>query len=255
MHIARRFTTAGRDPYETVPFRTASSEIRNPDGSVVFAGRGNRGAGRVEPGRLRHPRAEILPQGRCAGASGAGRGAGRSGLAVAAHRRRRRRSQRWPRAPATAAKPAPSRSSTGWPAPGPIGAGRAAISTREEDASRLLRRDPADAGAPDGRAELAAMVQHRAPLGLRHRRPGAGPLLRRPQDRQGARLRQRLRAPAAARLLHPVGRRRPRQRGRHHGSLGARGAALQIRLRLRLQFLEDCAATASGCRAAGARRG
>ena len=36
MHIARHFTTAGRDPYETVPFRTATSEIRNPDGSVVF---------------------------------------------------------------------------------------------------------------------------------------------------------------------------------------------------------------------------
>src|SRR5260370_10448989 len=37
MHIARRFTTAGRDPYETVAFRSTSSEIRNPDGSVVFA--------------------------------------------------------------------------------------------------------------------------------------------------------------------------------------------------------------------------
>src|SRR5437870_4765003 len=40
MHIARRFTTAGEDPYEAVPFRTATSEIRNPDGSVVFAGEG-----------------------------------------------------------------------------------------------------------------------------------------------------------------------------------------------------------------------
>ncbi len=40
MHIARHFTTAGRDPYETVPFRTASSEIRNPDGSVVFEAEG-----------------------------------------------------------------------------------------------------------------------------------------------------------------------------------------------------------------------
>ena len=40
MHIARRFTTAGRDPYETVLFRSASSEIRNPDGSVVFAAEG-----------------------------------------------------------------------------------------------------------------------------------------------------------------------------------------------------------------------
>ena len=36
MHIKRQFTTEGRDPYATVPFRTATSEIRNPDGSVVF---------------------------------------------------------------------------------------------------------------------------------------------------------------------------------------------------------------------------
>src|SRR5262249_61271059 len=40
MHIARRFTTAERDPYETVAFRSATSEIRNPDGSVVFAAEG-----------------------------------------------------------------------------------------------------------------------------------------------------------------------------------------------------------------------
>ena len=40
MHIARRFTTAGRDPYAGIAFRTATSEIRNPDGSVVFAAEG-----------------------------------------------------------------------------------------------------------------------------------------------------------------------------------------------------------------------
>src|SRR6267143_7105666 len=40
MHITRRFTTAGPDPYATVPFRTATSEIRNPDGSLVFAAEG-----------------------------------------------------------------------------------------------------------------------------------------------------------------------------------------------------------------------
>src|SRR5437899_11283794 len=40
MHIARRLTTAGRDPYESVAFRSATSEIRNPDGSVVFAAEG-----------------------------------------------------------------------------------------------------------------------------------------------------------------------------------------------------------------------
>ncbi|MAK76470.1 MAG: ribonucleoside-diphosphate reductase, adenosylcobalamin-dependent [Nisaea sp.] len=36
MKITRRFTTAGRDPYAGIAFTTASSEIRNPDGSVVF---------------------------------------------------------------------------------------------------------------------------------------------------------------------------------------------------------------------------
>jgi ribonucleoside-diphosphate reductase alpha chain len=40
MHITRRFTTAGQDPYTTVSFRTATSEIRNPDGSVVFQAEG-----------------------------------------------------------------------------------------------------------------------------------------------------------------------------------------------------------------------
>jgi len=40
MHITRRFTTDGQDPYATVPFRTATSEIRNPDGSVVFQAEG-----------------------------------------------------------------------------------------------------------------------------------------------------------------------------------------------------------------------
>ena len=82
------------------------------------------------------------------------------------------------------------------------------------------------------------MVQHRAPLGLRHRRPGAGPSLRRSPDRRAARLRERLRAPAAACLLYPTGRRRSRQRGRDHGFVGARGADLQIRLRLGIEFLK-----------------
>jgi ribonucleoside-diphosphate reductase alpha chain len=36
MKIARRFTQAGRSPYETIKFRRATSEIKNPDGSVVF---------------------------------------------------------------------------------------------------------------------------------------------------------------------------------------------------------------------------
>ena len=36
MRVERRFTKTGQSPYADIPFREASSEIRNPDGSVVF---------------------------------------------------------------------------------------------------------------------------------------------------------------------------------------------------------------------------
>ena len=36
MRIKRRFTTAGQSPYDIISFRSATSEIKNPDGSVVF---------------------------------------------------------------------------------------------------------------------------------------------------------------------------------------------------------------------------
>ena len=36
MRIERRFTTANQDRYGSIEFRSATSEIRNPDGSVVF---------------------------------------------------------------------------------------------------------------------------------------------------------------------------------------------------------------------------
>ena len=37
MKFERRFTTAGQETYDQIPFRSASSEIRNPDGTVVFS--------------------------------------------------------------------------------------------------------------------------------------------------------------------------------------------------------------------------
>ncbi|MEK9673126.1 MAG: vitamin B12-dependent ribonucleotide reductase [Rhodospirillaceae bacterium] len=37
MQIKRQFTKANKSPYADIEFRTASSEIRNPDGSVVFS--------------------------------------------------------------------------------------------------------------------------------------------------------------------------------------------------------------------------
>ena len=36
MRFERRYTTEGRSPYAAIPFRRTLSEIRNPDGSVVF---------------------------------------------------------------------------------------------------------------------------------------------------------------------------------------------------------------------------
>src|SRR5215207_3828797 len=36
MRIERRHTTAGQSPYRPIAFRLATSEIRNPDGSIVF---------------------------------------------------------------------------------------------------------------------------------------------------------------------------------------------------------------------------
>jgi ribonucleoside-diphosphate reductase alpha chain len=37
MKIERRYTTAGETPYANIEFRKAKSEIRNPDGSIVFS--------------------------------------------------------------------------------------------------------------------------------------------------------------------------------------------------------------------------
>ena len=36
MRIDRQFTTEGQSAYASIPFRKATSEIRNPDGSIVF---------------------------------------------------------------------------------------------------------------------------------------------------------------------------------------------------------------------------
>jgi hypothetical protein len=36
MRIERRYTVASQDPYKNIDWRTATSEIKNPDGTVVF---------------------------------------------------------------------------------------------------------------------------------------------------------------------------------------------------------------------------
>ena len=63
-----------------------------------------------------------------AGGAAPGEGEGGAGVPVALGGGRGASSRACPRASATAARPARGRCSTGWPAPGPTGAGRAAIS-------------------------------------------------------------------------------------------------------------------------------
>ena len=36
MHLERRFTKDGQEAYANIEFRRATSEIRNPDGTIVF---------------------------------------------------------------------------------------------------------------------------------------------------------------------------------------------------------------------------
>ena len=253
MHIERRYTEANQGAYAGIEFRSATSEIRNPDGSVVF---------KLEnmdvPSSWSQVAADILAQKyfRKAGVAKKlkqRRRERRAVLAVALRPRRegperppRKRTLRQrDRLPPGLRPPRRHLDLLGLE-------GR--LFRHRGGRPRLLRRARLHARDPEGRAELAAMVQHRPPLGLWHRRPRPGPFLRRPLHQEARAVEVVLRAPAAACLLHPVRQRRPRQRGRHHGSVGPRGAAVQVRLGHRLQLLARCAAKASACRAAASRR-
>ena len=218
------------------PFKTTSSEIRNPDGTLVFQNE------RVEVPEAwsqvasGHPGPEVLPQARRAAPAEAGRGGRRAGLPLALGAGRGGAGR-------AARVGALRRRGLGQAGLQPAGRhldllgleGR--LLRHRGGRPRLLRRALRHAGAADVRAQLAAVVQHRPALGLRHRRPQPGPLLRRLPQRRTDQGDRRLRAPAAARLLHPVGRGRPGERRRHHGSLDPRGAAVQVRLWHRLQLL------------------
>jgi ribonucleoside-diphosphate reductase alpha chain len=54
----------GQSAYAEIEFRKAVSEIKNPDGSIVFRLEDIDVPEAVEPGRGRHSRPEVLPQGR-----------------------------------------------------------------------------------------------------------------------------------------------------------------------------------------------
>ena len=202
MRIERRYTKEGQSPYADIVFRLTTSEIRNPDGSVVFhaenvevpeqwsqvasdvlAQKYFRKAG--VPSRLKKVEEETVPSWLWRSVAdetalkelARGRTLYRRSLLQAGVRPARRHLDL-------------------------LGLEGRLFHHRGRRAG-VLRRAPLHAGDADGGAELAAMVQHRPALGLRHRRPEPGPFLRRPQDRQARAVGHRLRASAAACLLHP----------------------------------------------------
>jgi len=159
MRIERRYTTDGQSPYADIAFRVTTSEIRNPDGSVVFR------ADDVEvPAAWSQVAsdvlcAEIFPQGRRAGAPQEGRGDDGSAVAVALGGRRGR-------AEGTARKGALRRRAFGQAGVRPacrhldlLGLERGGYFDSEADARAFFRRAPLHAGDADGGTELAAVVQ------------------------------------------------------------------------------------------------
>jgi ribonucleoside-diphosphate reductase alpha chain len=171
MRIERRFTKQGQSAYAEIEFRKATSEIKNPDGSIVFrladidvpaqfsqvatdvlAQKYFRKAG--VPARLKKVEETSVPS--WLWRSVPDEADSRSCRKISAHRRADAR-----------------RSSTASPAAGPTGAGRAATSRRKKMPAPSTT-SCASCWPSRCRAELAAVVQHRPALGLWHRRPGQG---------------------------------------------------------------------------------
>ena len=236
MRIERRYTKDGQSAYADIEFRLTTSEIRNPDGSVVFkldnvevpefwsqvasdvlAQKYFRKAG--VPARLKKVEENSVPSFLWRSV------ADEEALAALPEKERYIGEQ--------SSKQVFDRLAGTWTYWGWKGG----YFDCEADAHAFFDELRYMLAAQIVRAELAAMVQHRPALGLWHRRAEPGPLLRRLPDRQADALEDLLRASAAARLLHPGHHRRPGQRRRHHGPVGARGAPVQIRLRHRLQLL------------------
>ena len=177
MKFHRTYSTPD-DPYAGIDVRAAHLADRQPRRVGDLRSQGRHGADRLEPGRGRRARPEVLPQGRRAqGAPPRARGR-RARVAVALGRRpgRARRDIARRSVRTRARRPSGLR-----PAGGlldVLGLEARLLRLRRRR-PRLPRRDVRDARAPNRRAELAAMVQHRAALGVRHFRPGARALVRR----------------------------------------------------------------------------
>ena len=181
MHIERRYTKASQSPYAVIAFETTKSEIRNPDGSVVFSLDG------IEvPAGWSQVAADVLAQKyfRKAGVPARLKRVEENGVpsflwrSVADEEALEALPKAERYGSETSAKQVFDRLAGAWTYWGWKGGYFDARGGRQ----RLFRRDALHAGAPDGRAQFAAMVQHRPALGLWRRWAGAGPLLRRLRD-------------------------------------------------------------------------
>ena len=120
----------------------------------------------------------------------------------------------------------------------------------------VLRRDVLHAGGPDGGPEQPAVVQHRPALGLRHRGPAAGALLRRSGDRtRSTRSHLGLRAPGPARVLHPVASPTTWSTTAASWTCGSARPASSSTAAAPARTSPPCAARASRSPAAASRRG
>ncbi|MGY4595212.1 hypothetical protein ACVWXL_002958 [Bradyrhizobium sp. GM22.5] len=202
MRIERRHTTSGQSPYAGIDFRLTTSEIRNPDGSVVFK------LDNVEvPTAWSQVASDVLAQ----------KYFRKAGVAARLKKVEEESvpSFLWRSVPDTealallpekeryvselSAKQVFDRLAGCWTYWGWKGK----YFSSDEDAQTFYDELRYMLTMQMCRAELAAMVQHRSALGLRHRRSRPGPLLRRPLHRQADPVEILLRASAAARLLHP----------------------------------------------------
>ena len=237
MQIKRRFTTAGKSPYEKIPFRRATSEIKNPDGSVVF---------RLEnfavPEHWSQVAADILAQKyfRKAGVPARLKRVEETQVpswlwrSVADERALAERPEHERYVGETDARQVFDRLAGTWTYWGWKGG----YFTSEDDARAFFDEHrymlAMQFGAPNSPQWFNTGL-HWA-YGIDG--PGQGHYY---VDHVTGELTPStvgLRASPAARLLHPVDRGRSRQRERHHGPVGARGAPLQVRLRHRLQLLQ-----------------
>ena len=178
MRIERRFTKDGQSPYAEIEFRLTTSEIRNPDGSVVFkldnvevpefwsqvasdvlAQKYFRKAG--VPARLKKVEEETVP-------SFLWRSVADEDALAALPEKERIVGETFGEA---GVRPARRYLDL-------LGLEGRLLRFGCRRAG-LLRRAALHARDADGRAELAAVVQHRPALGVRHRWAEPGPLLRR----------------------------------------------------------------------------